>query len=64
MKEAKKGNITEEAKIVAKDENISPEKLKTLIATGKVVIPKNINRDTKPCGIGEGLKTKINAHRQ
>lgn len=62
MKEAKKGNITEEAKIVAKNENISPEKLIGLIANGKVVIPKNINRDTKPCGIGEGLKTKINAN--
>ena len=62
MKEAKKGNITEEAKIVAKDENISPDKLKGLIAEGKVVIPKNVNRDTKPCGIGEGLKTKINAN--
>lgn len=62
MKEAKKGNITEEAKIVAKDENISSEKLRGLIAEGKVVIPKNINRNTKPCGIGEGLKTKINAN--
>lgn len=62
MKEAKKGNITEEAKIVAKDENISPNKLTGLIAEGKVVIPKNVNRDTKPCGIGECLKTKINAN--
>jgi len=62
MKEAKKGNITEEAKIVAKDENISPDKLRALIAEGKVVIPKNVNRNTKPCGIGEGLKTKINAN--
>lgn len=62
MKEAKKGNITEEAKIVAKDENISPDKLRGLIAEGKVVIPKNVNRDTKPCGIGSRLKTKINAN--
>lgn len=62
MKEAKKGKITEEVRIVAKDENISSEKLRELIAQGKVVIPKNINRNTKPCGIGEGLKTKINAN--
>ena len=62
MKEAKKGNITDEAKIVAKDESISINKLIGLIAEGKVVIPKNVNRKTKPCGIGEGLKTKINAN--
>ena len=62
MKEAKRGNITDEAKIVADAENISINKLTKLIAKGKVVIPKNINRNTKPCGIGEGLKTKINAN--
>ncbi|MCL2687252.1 MAG: phosphomethylpyrimidine synthase [Methanobrevibacter sp.] len=62
MKEARKGNATEEAKIVAKYENIPIQKLIKLIANGKVVIPKNINSKSKPCGIGEGLKTKINAN--
>ncbi len=62
IKEAKNGNITEEVKIIAKDENISVNKLINLISEGKVVIPKNINRKTKPCGIGKGLKTKINAN--
>ena len=62
LKEAKKGNITEEAKIVAKNENMDINKLINLIAKGKVVIPKNINGTTNPCGIGKGLKTKINAN--
>lgn len=60
--EAQKGNITPEIEAVAKKENIEAEKLARLIADGKVVIPKNINRDTKPCGIGKGLSTKINAN--
>ena len=60
--EAIKGNITEEMKDVAKNENIEVDKLARLIADGKVVIPKNVNSDVKACGIGEGLTTKINAN--
>ena len=60
--EAQKGNITPEMEIVAKQENIDVNKLARLIDLGKVVIPKNINGHSKPCGIGEGLKTKINAN--
>ena len=60
--EARKGNITEEMEFVFKHENISLEKIKNRIASGKIVIPKNINRFTKPTGIGEGLTTKINAN--
>ena len=37
-------------------------KLAKLIADGRVVIPKNINGHSKACGIGDGLKTKINAN--
>jgi phosphomethylpyrimidine synthase len=60
--EARKGNITEEMKEISKVENISPEKIKNGIASGKIVIPKNINRNIKAIGIGEGLTTKINAN--
>ncbi|ENN96273.1 phosphomethylpyrimidine synthase ThiC [Methanocaldococcus villosus KIN24-T80] len=60
--EAKKGNITEEMKVVAKNEGIDEEKLRRYIAKGYVVIPKNINRDTKPVGIGKNLRTKVNAN--
>ena len=60
--EAIKGNITQEMKDVAKNENIDVDKLARLIADGKVVIPKNVNSHAKACGIGEGLTTKINAN--
>lgn len=60
--EAVMGNITQEMKDVAKNENIDVDKLARLIADGKVVIPKNVNSHAKACGIGEGLSTKINAN--
>ena len=60
--EAIKGNVTQEMKDVAKQENIEVDKLARLIADGKVVIPKNVNSHAKACGIGEELSTKINAN--
>ena len=60
--EAQKGNITPEMEFVAQKENIDVNKLARLIDKGLVVIPKNIYGKSKPCGIGEGLKTKINAN--
>ena len=60
--EAQKGNITPEMEYVANRENIDVNKLRKLIDSGKVVIPKNINGHSNPCGIGEGLKTKVNAN--
>ena len=60
--EAQKGNVTPEMEYVAKNENIDVNKLMRLIDAGKIVIPKNINGNSKACGIGEGLKTKVNAN--
>ncbi|RAP51004.1 MAG: phosphomethylpyrimidine synthase [Methanosphaera sp. SHI613] len=62
IEDAKKGIITPEMEYVAKKEEISEEKLCRYIAEGKVVIPKNKNRDTLPTGIGKDLHTKINAN--
>ncbi|MCS3901633.1 phosphomethylpyrimidine synthase [Methanococcus voltae] len=62
MTEAIKGNITEEMKYVAEYEKMDVNELRKLIAKGYVVIPKNVNRDTKPVGIGEGLSTKVNVN--
>ena len=62
MSEAKKGNVTPEMKAVAKDERIDVEKVLKGVAKGTIVIPKNIGRETQPCGIGKGLSTKINAN--
>lgn len=63
MEAAKKGIITEEMKVVAEKENIEIEKLRELVACGKVAIPANINhKSLSPEGIGEGLKTKVNVN--
>lgn len=63
MEAAKKGIITKEMKAVAKKEYVPEEKLRELIACGRVVIPANINhKSLNPEGIGEGLRTKINVN--
>ncbi len=63
MEFAKKGEITPQIKAVAKDEGISPEELAEKVAAGRVVIPANpAHRNLKPIGIGEGLRTKVNAN--
>lgn len=63
MEAAKLGITTKEMEIVANKEHVDIEKLKTLVACGKIVIPANINhKSLSPEGIGEGLKTKINVN--
>ncbi|MDO9289166.1 MAG: phosphomethylpyrimidine synthase ThiC [Thermodesulfovibrionales bacterium] len=59
---AKKGIITEEVRLVAKDEGLTPEQLSEDIAAGVSVIPININHKIKPIGIGRNMRTKINAN--
>ncbi|MGB9201075.1 phosphomethylpyrimidine synthase [Methanobacterium sp.] len=62
MKEALKGNITDEIKSVAETEGIDVQNIIKGLASGRIVIPKNINGKSRPVGIGKGLKTKINAN--
>lgn len=63
MDAARKGITTPEMVRVAEREKIVVERLKALVASGKVVIPANRNhRSLDPCGIGEGLATKINVN--
>ncbi|MDK2790339.1 MAG: phosphomethylpyrimidine synthase [Methanothermococcus sp.] len=62
MSDAKNGIVTREMEFVANEERMDIEKLKKLIAKGHVVIPKNVNRNTKPVGIGDGLRTKVNVN--
>ncbi|MDU2065983.1 MAG: phosphomethylpyrimidine synthase ThiC [Sporomusaceae bacterium] len=63
MDAARQGIITEQMKVVAQKEGMDVEKLRGLIATGKVVIPANKNhKSLSPEGIGEGLRTKINVN--
>ncbi|MCX5710688.1 MAG: phosphomethylpyrimidine synthase ThiC [Candidatus Omnitrophica bacterium] len=63
LEAAKINIITPLMKRIAADEGMRAGKLKDLIKSGKAVIPHNKNRlIKKPCGIGAGLRTKINAN--
>lgn len=62
MEQARKGQLTDQIRKIADIEGISSQKLLKRVATGKIVIPCNINRYTSPLGVGKGLTTKINAN--
>jgi len=60
---ARAGRVSPEMEIVARRENISVQRLMSLVAAGSVVIPCNRNHPPeKICGIGKGLSTKVNAN--
>jgi len=59
--DAKKGIITEEMKEVARQEGLDPEVIRRGVAGGHIVIPVSPYRKVRHCGIGEGLRTKVNA---
>jgi len=59
---AKKGIVTDEVRLVAAAEGISPEQLSEDIAEGVSVIPINKNHKITPIGIGRMMRTKINAN--
>lgn len=63
MRAAKRGKITEEMRTVAKDEEETPEAICKRVASGTVIITRNVKRENvHPIGIGEGLRTKINTN--
>lgn len=63
LKQARLNKITPEMEQVAQSEDCDLEALRSLIADGKVVIPHNrIRPSKKVCGIGKGLRTKVNAN--
>ncbi|OPX44149.1 phosphomethylpyrimidine synthase [Ruminiclostridium hungatei] len=63
MEAARKGIITKEMTVVAEKEFMEEEKLRALVACGRVAIPANIHHKAlSPEGIGEGLRTKINVN--
>lgn len=63
MTEAKRGMVTPEMEVVAKAERKPVEFLLRGIAAGRMIIPRNVGRENVSVqGIGEGLRTKINAN--
>ncbi|MGZ8933144.1 MAG: phosphomethylpyrimidine synthase ThiC, partial [Halobacteriota archaeon] len=61
LEEAKKG-LTDDIRSVAKSEGIASEKLRRNIASGRTVIPKNVTHDVVAIGMGDALRTKVNAN--
>ena len=59
---AREGVVTTEMKQVAEDEGLAPEVIRDRVARGTVVIPHNAHHDFHAVGIGEGLRTKLNAN--
>ncbi len=60
---AKEGVISPQMEQVAQYESVATETIRQGVALGTIVIPANLNhRNLIPCGIGQGLKTKVNAN--
>jgi len=63
MTEARRDIATNEMKKVARDEGKSIEQIVKALASGRIIIPRNVKREgIEVKGIGEGLRTKINAN--
>jgi len=60
---ARKNSLSAIAKQIAKTEGISKTTLLKRLQQGTVVIPANNTHSLKkPCGVGLGLRTKVNAN--
>lgn len=63
MDAARKGLITPAMERVAKEENMELTLLQERLAQGTIVIPANkLHTRLVPCGVGQGLRTKINVN--
>jgi len=63
LESARKGIISPQMKVVAEAEGLDAEFVRGGVADGTIVLPANINHtELVPCGIGQGLKTKVNAN--
>jgi phosphomethylpyrimidine synthase len=60
---ARKGTVSPQIKHVAEKEGVETDFIIQGLADGEIIIPANVNH-TKliPCGIGKGLRTKVNAN--
>jgi len=57
------GKLSAEMRQTAKAEVVSAEFIRKGVAKGRIVIPKNNKHHvSKPCAIGQGLRTKVNAN--
>lgn len=59
---AKNNLITPEMQDVARQEEMTPERVRELVVSGEIVILKNVCRQTRPLAVGSQTRTKINAN--
>ena len=60
---AKQNKLTPLARKLAREEGINPRSLLKYIKEGRAVILKNnLHNLPKPCAVGYGLRTKVNAN--
>ena len=60
---AREGTISPQMESVAQHEGVDVELVRQGVAGGTIVIPANTGHaNLAPCGIGQGLKTKVNAN--
>jgi phosphomethylpyrimidine synthase len=60
---ARKGTVSPQVRHVAEKESVDTDFVIRGLASGEMVVPANVNHtNLTPCGIGKGLKTKVNAN--
>ncbi len=60
---ARKGTVSSAIKYVAQREQLAEDFICEYLTAGKIVIPVNRNRHiSHVCGIGKGLRIKVNAN--
>lgn len=61
LERARAGELTAQIVAVAQEEGLDPVVVRDRVARGTIVIPNNTSRAHRIVGIGEGLRTKVNA---
>jgi phosphomethylpyrimidine synthase len=63
MHYARRGEVTPEMEFVAIREGVDPEMIRAEVASGRAIIPSNVNHpESEPMAIGRNLLVKINAN--
>jgi phosphomethylpyrimidine synthase len=60
---ARKGTVSPQIRHVAEKESVQTDFIVRGLTAGEMIVPANINhRNLIPCGVGRGLRTKVNAN--
>jgi phosphomethylpyrimidine synthase len=63
LESARKGTVSPQTKHVANKESVETDFVVRGLAAGEIIVPANVNHTNLiPCGIGRGLRTKVNAN--